>query len=176
MLINKEDHDIFQRILKKLYTLNVPKSLTIITVLTLPLIIFLVGLPDYATAIRLAHFAILYFVIAFILYGFLYAISHLPKSNRRKKLVIFTRIYIRFHIAVAIIGTLFICLHALLMLSIIPLTSPLAISGLFSLLSLLGVLVTGYLRKQKSSGRRRRYHRYTAFIFIATVIIHMLLH
>jgi hypothetical protein len=165
-----------KHILKKLYALNVPQSLIIVSILTLPLVIFLNRNPvDYNFAKTLAHFAIIYFLIAFLLYVFLYGISHLPKSQTRKNLVMFTRIYIRFHIAIAIIGTIIIVLHATLMLTIIPITSPHALTGLLALLGLLTVLITGYLRKRKSSGKRRRFHRYMAFLFIVLVIIHLVI-
>lgn len=164
-----------KRILKKLYVMNVPQSLIIVSILTLPLAIFLVKQPyDYNFAKTLAHFAIIYFLIAFLLYVLLYGISHLPKSRARKNLVIFTRVYIRLHIAVAIVGAIIIVLHATLMLSIIPITSPHALTGLLTLLGLIAVLVTGYFRKRKSSGKRRRYHRYMAFLFILFVIIHLM--
>jgi cation transport ATPase len=165
-----------KRILKKLYALNVPQSLIIVSILTLPLVIFFVTHPfDYNFAKSLAHFAIMYFSAAFLLYVFLYGISHFPKGRTRKKLVMLTRIYIRFHIAIAIIGTIIIFLHAALMLTMIPINSPYALTGLLTLLGLLGVLITGYLRKRKSSGKRRRYHRYMAFLFIALVIIHLVI-
>jgi DMSO/TMAO reductase YedYZ heme-binding membrane subunit len=165
-----------KRILKRLYALNVPQSLMIISILTLALVIFFVKHPfDYNFAKSLAHFAIIYFSAAFLLYVFLYGISHFPKGRTRKTLVMFTRIYIRFHIAIAIIGTLMIIFHASLMLTIIPINSPYALTGLLTLLGLLGVLITGYLRKRRSSGKRRRYHRYMAFLFIILVIIHLVI-
>jgi hypothetical protein len=163
------------RFLKKLYVLNVSKSLMIISILTFPLLIFIIKQPyDYNSAKTIAHLAIIYFFIAFLLYLFLYGISHLSKSPIRKKLVMFTRIFIRFHIAIGIMGTILILLHASWMLTIIPITSMYAMTGLFTLLGLLGVLVTGYLRKRKSSGKRRRFHRYMAFIFIVFIIIHLM--
>jgi hypothetical protein len=165
----------WRQILKKLYGLNVPISLMIVTIITLPSAIFVSNYPvDYNFAKTLGRFAIIYFLIAFLLYIFLYAISHLPKSRTRKKLVIFTRVYIRFHIAIAIVGTVIIVLHATMMLSIIPIKSPHALTGLLTLLGLLVVLITGYLRKRKSSGKRRRYHRYMAFLFMVFVIIHLI--
>jgi hypothetical protein len=160
---------------KKLYRLTVPQSLFIVLVLSLPLILILMRLPyDYSSAKTIAHVSILYFCIAFILYLFLFAISHLKESSGRKALVMFTRVFIRFHISMAIVGTGLIVLHAALMLTIIPTQSPLLLTGLLTLLGLLGVLITGYLRKIKSSGKRRRYHRYLSFLFILLVIIHIL--
>jgi drug/metabolite transporter (DMT)-like permease len=166
---------IWKRMLNKLHVLNVPQSLVIVSILTLPMVIILNRSPiDYIFARTMARIAVFYFSAAFLLYIFLYGISHLPNIRIRKSLVIFTRVYIRFHIAMAIVGTLFIVLHATLMLKAIPVTSPRAITGLLSMLSLFAVLTTGYLRKRRSSGKRRRFHRYMAFIFITFVIIHLI--
>lgn len=152
--------------LKRLYLLNLHQSLPIIAILTPPLVFFL---DDY----HFAKTAALYFIITFFLYPFLYTISRLPKSALRSNLVTFTRIYIRFHIAFAIIGVLLIILHVMGMQRIISINSPRAISGYLALLSLLSVLITGYLRKRKSSGKRRRFHRYMSFLFIFFVLVHL---
>jgi hypothetical protein len=165
---------LWERISKKLYVLNVIQSFIIVSLMSIPLVVILIrSSMDYHLAKTLAHYAILYFSAAFLLYIFLLGIIHLPNCNKRMSLVDFTRIYIRFHVALAIMGTLFISLHISWMLTIIPLESPKGLTGLLALSGLLAVLVTGYLRKRKSSGRRRRYHRYMAFAFIALVIFHL---
>jgi hypothetical protein len=164
-----------KRLTKKLYTLNVPQSFIIVLFFSIPLVVTLGrSSMDYQLAKTLAHYAILFFLAAFILYIFLFGIIHFPNHDKRKSLVVFTRIYIRFHVALAIMGTLFISLHITWMSILIPLVSPKGLTGILALSGLLAVLVTGYLRKRKSSGRRRRYHRYMAFIFIAFVIIHLI--
>lgn len=167
---------ILKRILKQLYSLNVPKSLILLSILTLPLVIPLFKIPIvFQLAKTFGSLAALYFSLAFVLYLFLYGISHLPKSEFRRWLVIFTRIYIRFHIALAIVGVLLIFLHVTLMLNIIPLNTKHTLSGLLTIMTLVVVIFTGYLRKLKSSGRRRRYHRYISFLFIIFLIIHILI-
>jgi hypothetical protein len=161
--------------LKKLFKLNVSNSLLIVSILSFPLILFVInkGFLDFHSAKLFGKLAIIYFSLAFLLYLFLYLISHLPKSKLRRILVVFTRIYIRFHIALAIIGTLLIAIHVIIMASIVP-SSVNAITGFFALLALVTVLFTGYLRKRKSSGNRRRFHRFMAFLFIGLVIIHVI--
>jgi hypothetical protein len=103
--------------LKKLFKLNVSNSLLIVSILSFPLILFVInkGFLDFYSAKLFGKLAIIYFSWAFLLYLFLYLISHLPKSKLRKILVVFTRIYIRFHIALAIIGTLLIAIHVIIM-------------------------------------------------------------
>jgi small-conductance mechanosensitive channel len=166
-----------QRIRKFLYTLNVKQALLIVFVLSLPWLLFLIKRLfefNYGLAKTLGNTALVYFAIAFMLYPFLLSISRMGKRSIRKKLVTFTRIYIRFHVATAIFGTVFIIFHAGWMVSNNPLGSLHGITGIVAVLALFGVLITGYLRKQKSSGKRRRYHRYSSFLFIAAVLIHLL--
>jgi hypothetical protein len=167
---------LWKRIRYKLYRLNVIHGIIIVFILTLPWGIYLLRQTyTYQLAKILADTAIVYFTIAFMLYPCLYAISHTRSKPIRRKLVIFTRVFIRFHIAVAIVGIFWIILHASWMLTLIPINSPKAITGLLTLLGLIGVLLTGYLRKVKSSGKRRRYHRYTAVLFILVVIFHLMI-
>lgn len=166
-----------QRILKFLYTLNVKQSILIVFVLSFPWLLFLIKRLfefDYGLAKTLGTTALVYFAISFMLYPFLFTISRMGKRTIRNKFVTFTRIYIRFHVAAAIFGTVFIFLHAWRMITIIPLGTLHKVTGIVSVLTLMGVLITGYLRKQKSSGKRRRYHRYSSFLFAAAVLIHLL--
>jgi hypothetical protein len=165
---------LWEGIRKKLFTLNVFQAFIIISVVTLPLILLFYKHPlDYHSSKTMAYLSLLYFFIAFILYVFLYTISHSANHAVRKKLVIFTRVYIRFHIAVGIMGTILIIIHAIYMFTFIPNINLYAITGTLALVALLAVLITGYLRKQKSSGKRRRYHRYMAFVFIVFTLIHI---
>jgi membrane-anchored protein YejM (alkaline phosphatase superfamily) len=161
--------------LKKLYKLNVTNSLLIVCILSFPLILFFInaGPLNFQSAKLFGRLAIGYFFLSFLLYLFLYLISHLPKSKARGRLVIFTRVYIRFHIAISIIGALLIVLHVTIMTSLMPKTQE-TITGLLTMIALFSVLFTGYLRKRKSSGKRRRFHRYMAFLFITLVIIHVI--
>jgi hypothetical protein len=161
--------------LKKLFKLNVSNSLLIVSIVSFPLILFVIntGPLEFKSAKLFGRLAISYFFLSFLLYLFLYSISHLPKSQVRGGLVVFTRVYIRFHIAISIIGTLLIVLHVMVMASLMPIT-PKTITGLLAMIALCFVLFTGYLRKRKSSGKRRRFHRYMAFLFIALVVIHVI--
>lgn len=166
---------LWEWILKKLYQLNVAQSFFIVSLLSMPLVFKLRQTSmDYHLAKTLAQYAVVYYIAAFLLYIFLLAIIHLPESDKRKSLVLFTRVYIRFHVALAIMGTLFISFHITWMMTIIPLNNPKGFTGLLASCGLLALLITGYLRIRKSSGRRRRYHRYMAFVFILFVIIHLI--
>ncbi|RNF39552.1 hypothetical protein [Planococcus salinus] len=160
--------------LKILYRLNFRQAVLIVSILSLPLLFLLyrLGFDTYRAALWAGRIGAIYLMLAFILYLFLYAISHLPKSSGRQKLVTFTRIYIRFHSSLAAIGSLFIVWHLAFMLSQVSMT-PTGIAGYVTVLALLPLLVTGYMRGRKSSGLRRRMHRYMAFLFIGAVLIHV---
>ncbi|WP_257351340.1 hypothetical protein [Pseudalkalibacillus decolorationis] len=163
-------------ILRWLFRLNVSKSTLFATLLTSPWLIFLLlQHRDFTTAILWAYTAVVYFFISFFLLIFLKLISFLGRSNARKKLVTFTRVYIRFHVASALLGLFSLYFHVSYMLELGWVGTDVGSAGLFALIGLAGVLFTGYLRKQKSSGRRRRYHRYCAYAFIVLVIVHLFL-
>ncbi|AQQ52640.1 hypothetical protein [Planococcus lenghuensis] len=160
--------------LKKLFTINLWQSILIVTFFSLPLFLF-IGTMDggFRQALFAGRAAAVYFLLSFVLYLLLYAISHMPRSRAHRKLVIFTRIYIRFHISFAVIGTVLITGHILYM-TMLPLTI-VSLAGFAALVALLPLLYTGYLRKRKSSGRRRRFHRYTAFVFAVLVFVHLVI-
>lgn len=161
-------------VLKRLYKLNVLQSSFIVFSFGIPLIFLILEAPFvYFSSKRLAHIAITFFSLSFLLYPFLFTISRIPKSRVRKRLVMFTRIYIRFHIAFAIFGTFLILIHSIFMLRMIPIQSSYAVTGMIAFTALLAVVSTGILRKFKSSGKRRRYHRYMGFLFIIFVILHI---
>ncbi|MEQ6378478.1 hypothetical protein RZN22_17815 [Bacillaceae bacterium S4-13-58] len=161
-------------LLKFLYNLNVAKAITIVSVLTIPILIFYLDFQvSYPMGKQWGQLAFIYYSLAIVLYAFLFSISHMKRSLFRKKLVTFTRIFIRFHVAIAIIGTLFVLFHASTMLYLLNSMNVTTTTGILTLLSLCGVLFTGYLRKLTSSGKRRRYHRYFAFLFFFFLIIHL---
>ncbi|WLD93630.1 hypothetical protein [Alkalihalobacillus sp. AL-G] len=163
-------------ILRWLFRLNVSKSTLIITLLSSPWLVSLF-LKDtgIATAILWAYTAVGYFFISFLLLLFLKLISTMRKSEVRKRLVTFARVYIRFHVASALLGVYSLYFHVSYMLDSGWVKTSVGLAGVLALIGLAGVLFTGYLRKQKSSGRRRRYHRYFAYVFVASTILHMVL-
>ncbi|WP_221569047.1 hypothetical protein [Alkalihalobacillus sp. TS-13] len=159
-----------------LYRLNVYQSTIILTLLSIPWLFYLLMQPrTISTSINWAYTALIYFILSFILYLFLQWISRSGRSNFRKKLVTFTRIYIRFHVAAALLGVTSLLMHVLLMAKFGLMESRAGVSGMIAIGGLAVLLFTGYLRKRKSSGKRRRFHRFTAYLFLFFVLIHMLL-
>ena len=161
--------------LKFLFRLTFRQALPIIGVLSLPLLFWVIdGRVDAYQAAKLSgRIGSIYLLLAFSLYLFLYAISHLRKSGGRQRLVTFTRVYIRFHSSLAVVGSFFIVWHLVFMVIHAPATST-AVAGYLTAIALLPLLLSGYLRGRKSSGRRRRVHRYMAFLFVGMLLIHVL--
>ncbi|MGM7703580.1 hypothetical protein ACSVDE_17800 [Pseudalkalibacillus sp. Hm43] len=158
-----------------LYQLNVWKSTVIVMIVSLPWFLYILTREEgYETAVLWAYTALVYFILAFILYLFLRMIGKLGRTPARRKLVIFTRVYIRFHVAAGLHGLAAILMHISYMLSIGSAVTSTGQLGILAVFSLGALLTTGYLRKQKSSGRRRRYHRYTAYLFLLLVLLHIL--
>ncbi|MFB4163243.1 hypothetical protein ACE1TI_05240 [Alteribacillus sp. JSM 102045] len=156
-----------------LYRLNLKQALTIVLVPTIGLITyFLLKQPfSYQLFIDFAGAATVYFLLAFLLYPLLLGVKHL----RFRWLVKFTRIYIRFHIATAIGGTVLLLPHITGMPLYASFSNPKALTGLLTICTFSAVLVSGYFRKKRSSGKRRRYHRYSAFIFIGFLFVHLVI-
>ncbi len=164
------------RAMRFLYRLNVYQSTIILTLLSIPWLLYLLMQPrTISTAFHWAYTALIYFILSFILYLFLQWISRSGRSGFRKKLVTFTRIYIRFHVAAALLGVTSLLMHVVIMVQFGLMWSREGISGMIAIGGLSALLLTGYLRKRKSSGKRRRFHRYAAYLFLFFVLIHMML-
>ncbi|WP_066175938.1 DUF4405 domain-containing protein [Bacillus marinisedimentorum] len=165
-------------LLQWLYRLTVPKGLAIIGVVTIPVALAFFTEPlDYNSVKWLGRIGLIYFLIAFTLYLLLFTISHSPRPKPKwlGKLVGFTRVFIRFHVATAIYAVLWILPHAWWMGSNVPFDNRYSWTGALALLALIPLLITGYMRKRKSSGKRRRFHRYSAFVFVGLMLIHFFL-
>ncbi|WP_202080572.1 hypothetical protein [Caldalkalibacillus salinus] len=172
------------RLMPQLYTLTVKQSMLVLGLGMLPVMAFIIAgatKTPSTLSITMGRMAAVLFLLAFILYGFLVAIRWLPRSRFRYRLVLFTRLFIRFHISCAIFGLSFLILHISLIHHHYDLHAfsvwkdPKLTSGFMAILTLIPLLVTGYLRKQKASGARRRSHRYTGIVFVVAASIHVFL-
>lgn len=81
----------------------------------------------------------------------------------------------KLHIPIAICGTTFIVIHAILMVINHPayMTSLKFLSGFLALLMLILLLFTGYRRHYKATGYRRRSHIVMAFTFLTSTLLHI---
>ncbi|MCF6411771.1 hypothetical protein [Pseudalkalibacillus salsuginis] len=163
------------QLFKFFYQINVWQSMVVVCLLSSPWFVYIFMIPDNHTkALLWAYTALTYFLLSFLLYIFLRLISNLGKTPIRKKIVTFTRIFIRFHVAMAILGVISILFHIVHMLNGGWGRTLQGTSGFLAVCALIPLLVTGYLRKKKSSGKRRRFHRYSAYISFIFILIHIL--
>lgn len=123
---------------------------------------------------RAGYTAIFFFAISFVLYLLLLAIRKLPRSLLTFSLVCFTRKYIQFHLPAALIGLFWIVMHVYWLIPYASLNHKTVTGALTLIIGLSTVFITGYLRKQKSSGKRRKFHRYASFVFIVFIVLHII--
>lgn len=149
--------------------MHAPFPFLILFLITLPWALFVFQQPAlYIQAKWAARSAIIFLFMSFLLYLCLLGIRKGKKgffSSSRNKLVLFTRKFIQFHYPFAIFGFIWILLHIHWMTQLHPSTITMS-TGIFTFAMLCFVLITGYLRKQRSSGRRRRIHRYASFLLV----------
>ncbi|MEH7382316.1 hypothetical protein V7138_17785 [Bacillus sp. JJ1533] len=124
-----------------------------------------------------AQIAIILFIVNVNMY-FIFLVIRRTKVRKLKiTLAKLSRYMMKTHIQLAIIGTILIVFHGGIMLAkfgeIIGFLNPKIISGIFALFCLALTLFAGYLRHQKSSGFRRKFHYTTAFLFTFVFLIHV---
>lgn len=83
----------------------------------------------------------------------------------------------KYHIPISITATLLIAGHGMIMMLTHnnSLLNRKIISGIFSFGVLMILLYSGLLRRHKSTGKRRRFHYTTAFLFFGFVFLHIFL-
>lgn len=120
------------------------------------------------------------FVLFLVNLNMYFVFLFIRKSRVRDVKVRLARIsktMMKFHIPLAVTGTVLIAGHAVLMgyTHFESLLQAKTISGSVAIAMLGTVLFTGYRRHKKSTGKRRKNHYTTAFIFIAIVFGHIFL-
>ncbi len=127
----------------------------------------------------LAQAGILLFLVNVNMYFIFLVIRKAKIRKLRTTLAKLSRKMMKAHIPIAIVGTAFVTIHAIIMLvelgSRIGFFHGKLVSGYISILFLVITLVAGYLRHQKSSGLRKKFHRTTAFTFTVAFTIHLFL-
>lgn len=162
------------RLLHFFLKLNIAQAVITIVLLSIPLYLWIYHAPaGYQRAIQAAIVGVIYFLLSFSLYLFVIIIRQLNATSLRRKIVIFTRIFIRFHIAFALLGLLFILYHVYFFLPVNH--SFVHLSGLLALMTILPLFLTGYLRKRKATGKRKLTHRYAGYLCIASILLHIIL-
>lgn len=160
---------------ERIYRLQAPIPLLVLLVVNLPWAIVVYNFKSPVEQANWTGISALFFIIvSFTLYLFLLMIQNYSRHRYISHIVIFTRRYIRFHAAAAIVGLGWAIAHVYFVAPTMMVT-PKVVSGMAVFITLGIVLFTGYLRQKKASGKRRKFHRYVAFMLIFLMIVHVML-
>ncbi|MGG5252402.1 hypothetical protein ACQYAD_02520 [Neobacillus sp. SM06] len=124
-----------------------------------------------------AQAAILLFFININMYFVFLLIRKTSVRKVKIRLAKISRFLMKWHIKMALLGTLAIVGHAAINLSklapIIGFFHVKVLTGYFAFALLLVTLFAGYLRHKRASGFRRRFHLISAMIFLLAFLLHM---
>ena len=125
----------------------------------------------------LAQIGIILFIINVNMYFILLVIRKTPQRNIKISLAKFSRRMMKWHIRIAVSGTIFIVFHAWIMFNKIGATLGYnhlkLVSGYMSIFFLSITLLSGYLRHKRSSGYRRKFHLISAMTFAVMFLFHL---
>lgn len=121
--------------------------------------------------------AFVLFLLNLNMYFVFLLIRKSPVRDVKVRLARISKRMMKFHIPLAVTGTVLIAGHVVLMgySHIDKLLQAKTISGAMAIALLGTVLFTGYRRHKKSTGKRRKNHYTTAFLFIAVALGHIFL-
>ncbi|MCH1623986.1 hypothetical protein [Fredinandcohnia quinoae] len=127
----------------------------------------------------LAQIGILFFLVNVNMY-FIFLVIRKSRTRKLKiNLAKISRKMMKAHIPFAIMGTIIIIFHGIIMLykmgDIVSFTNSKLLSGYAAILLLSVTLFAGYLRHKRSSGFRRRFHLVAALTFTSFFILHLFL-
>jgi hypothetical protein len=129
------------------------------------------------TAQLLAQIAVILFVVNINMYFIFLVIRKTSVRKVKVRLAKFSRVLMKWHIHVAVLGTSVIIGHAAINLyelgTVLGLGHLKLVSGYLALTILTFTLFAGYLRHKKSSGFRRKFHLTAAMVFLAAFLLHM---
>lgn len=122
-----------------------------------------------------AVMAVILFLININMYFIFLIIRKSKIKEIKKKLALFSRKMMKLHVPIAITAASFISIHAILMLSFHPISilDIKKLTGIAALGVLLVHLYSGWLRSNKASGVRRKFHLRMAFVFLFFFLVHV---
>lgn len=129
------------------------------------------------TAQLLAQIGVILFLVNLNMYFIFLVIRKTSVRRVKISLAQFSRYLMKWHIRIALLGTTIIIGHACINLfklgPVIGFTHLKLLSGYLALSALSVTLFAGYLRHNKASGFRRKFHLITAFTFLGLFLLHM---
>ena len=124
-----------------------------------------------------AQIAVLFFAINLNVFFIIQVIKKAQKKKVKISLAKLLRKLMKYHVRIASIGSIFIIIHATIMLyhvgNSIGYIHPKFLSGYIAIFALSINLFAGYLRHNRASGIRRKFHLYMAFIFALFFSVHL---
>ncbi|WP_280769292.1 hypothetical protein [Salipaludibacillus daqingensis] len=109
------------------------------------------------------------------IYGLFLFIRKSKNPLYRKKTAKVARVWMKIHRPAAWLAFFLVFIHGVMALTHFNLSSFSLLTGIISFFFLLLLMITGWIRNQKATGKRKRFHRYASFIFIIIVIIHIVI-
>ncbi|MBY0095636.1 hypothetical protein [Mesobacillus maritimus] len=125
-------------------------------------------------------FAQVAFILLLINLNMYFVFLIIRKSNRRDIKIRLAKISIRmmkYHVAIAVTATLLVLLHSGIMVYAYyeNLMKGKTISGIILIAILSILLLSGFLRRRKATGKRRKFHYKMAFLFFGFLFLHIFL-
>jgi hypothetical protein len=132
-------------------------------------------------AIVLGQFAAQAAIVLFLVNVNMYFIFLVIRKSRERSVKIrlsrLSRRAMKWHIPIALTGSMLILIHASIMLKTLGETIGYVhgkmISGYLSLMLLALTVFAGWLRRLRASGTRRKFHLVSALVFAAAFIVHL---
>jgi hypothetical protein len=127
------------------------------------------------TATIFSQLAVILILLNLNMYLIFLLIRKSKKRNVKLTLAKISRKLMKLHVPIAITATSFIILHIIFIVINIAwdFTNWKLTTGLITTFGLLATLFAGYRRSKKASGKRRRLHIMTAFLFFLLALIHI---
>ncbi|WP_258000339.1 hypothetical protein [Bacillus sp. Marseille-P3661] len=120
--------------------------------------------------------AVILFLVNFNMYFVLLMIRKGKNKEVKKKLALFSRKMMKLHVPLAITAVALIIIHAFIMGVFHPigLITLKKISGIVAIAVLYVHLFSGWLRRKKATGFRRKFHASISFVFFFFMFLHLM--
>ncbi|WP_017755496.1 hypothetical protein [Calidifontibacillus oryziterrae] len=122
-----------------------------------------------------AVIAVLLFLINVNMFFIFLIIKKSKRKDLKKNLALFSRKLMKAHVPIGITATAIITIHAVIMIYFHPygVFHMKKLSGFVAICILVIHLYSGWLRRKKASGFRRKFHLRMAFVFLGFFLLHI---
>lgn len=132
---------------------------------------------DFSWAVFFAVCGLMCILFNWNMHAIFSRIRNLDSRNKRIRIAKCARRIMPFHVTIGVTGLVLIVFHVLLILRGYGLTnlSLKTVSGGIAFAGLTAILVSGYLRRKKATGKRRRAHLYLSMLLFFLMTLHIIL-